>query len=112
MKPSWLVQPQDTLSDIGDSKTLHCMANGLPSVTYSWYFNAQRLTIEKEYSIAGGNLTISPIERSHSGMYQCSASNIHGALISSARLQVIGMCNFAFKIGSPVTFKLGILVSL
>ena len=89
-RPNWLLEPEDTLSDIGNSKTLSCKASGVPEPTYSWYFNSKRILPGKEFTIAGGNLTISPIERLHSGMYQCSARNIHGELISSVRLQVIG----------------------
>ena len=78
------------MSDIGESKTLHCKATGLPVPTYTWFFNSKRILPGKEFAIAGGNLTISPIERLHSGMYQCVARNIHRELISSVRLQVIG----------------------
>ena len=66
------------------------MAKGTPDVVYTWYYNGQVLPSGKEYTMAGGNLTISPIERVHSGMYQCKAKNIRGELISAARLQVIG----------------------
>ena len=90
-RPRWIVQPEDTLADISESKTLHCMASGLPKPSYTWFFNTKRIFTGKEYTIAGGNLTISPIEKLHSGMYQCSAKSIHGELMSSARLQVIGM---------------------
>ncbi|XP_065067343.1 contactin-3-like isoform X2 [Rhopilema esculentum] len=88
-RPRWIVQPEDTLADISESKTLHCLASGLPMPSYTWFFNTKRIFTGKEYTVAGGNLTISPIEKLHSGMYQCSAKSIHGELMSSARLQVI-----------------------
>ena len=89
-RPSWLIEPEDTLSDIGESKTLSCKATGLPDPAYTWFFNSKRILPGKEFALAGGNLTISPIEKLHSGMYQCVARNIHRELISSIRLQVIG----------------------
>jgi len=88
-RPSWLIEPEDTLSDIGESKTLSCKATGLPDPAYTWFFNSKRILPGKEFALAGGNLTISPIEKLHSGMYQCVARNIHRELISSIRLQVI-----------------------
>eukprot|EP00794_Sanderia_malayensis_P006192 gene6192-6907_t len=88
-RPSWVYQPQDMLADIGQPQTFPCVATGIPRVVYNWYYNGQKLPIGKEYTMAGGNLTISPVDTVHSGMYQCRASNVHGEILSSARLQVV-----------------------
>ncbi len=89
VKPRWILQPSDLQADIGDTKTLSCVAKGTPTVTYTWYHNGKRLPVGPEYTMAGGNLTISPIElKEHPGMYQCKAKNIHGELLSAARLHV------------------------
>lgn len=73
-----------------------CVANGVPAVTYKWYVNATVLnttllpaTSRDRFRLANNVLTITNVQPSDAGMYQCSASNAHGTRMSSAQLRVL-----------------------
>ncbi|KAM3910427.1 cell adhesion molecule CEACAM1-like isoform 1-T1 [Leptodactylus fuscus] len=63
-----------------DSVSLYCTAQG-SDITFSWRLNGLPLSSNPPYNITGGEspptstLTISPISRSHSGPFTCTATN-------------------------------------
>ena len=84
----WIVAPlsQDDLEEFaGDSITFTCNVTGIPTPTVTWYFNGARLS---GGGASGNSLTISPTTVSHTGMYQCFASNLVGSVQHSWALEV------------------------
>lgn len=72
------------------------MAGGVPMVTYLWYINGTVLNTTRmapdtrsRFRLANNELTITSVQPSDAGMYQCSASNEHGMRMSSAQLRVL-----------------------
>ncbi|XP_075117705.1 V-set and immunoglobulin domain-containing protein 10-like [Leptodactylus fuscus] len=63
-----------------DSVSLYCTAQG-SDITFSWRLNGLPVSSNPPYNITGGEspptstLTISPISRSHSGPFTCTATN-------------------------------------
>lgn len=87
-KPEWKRTPHDVTSGLNSNATLPCRAFGIPRVHYQWYFNGVAVKPSWKYSITNGNLTISNLQYTDGGMYQCVVTNKHGQLLSSAELTV------------------------
>lgn len=51
-------------------------------------------SIQERIQIENGALTISNLNVTDSGMFQCIAENKHGLIYSSAELKVVGKTNF------------------
>ena len=79
-------QPQSGNPQVlGSSKFLVCGANGNPSPTYRWKKDGRFLPSE----FNGSSLKIKTMQKSSVGLYQCVASNVYGAILSStASVQV------------------------
>ena len=88
--------------DVGQDLTWRCQADGVPSITYSWYKDTKQLTQDTlleadkdRISVQTNVLTIKNVDPvKDSGMYQCGATNIHGQRFSSAQLRVMGTARF------------------
>uniref|UniRef100_A0A668SY59 Contactin 3b n=1 Tax=Oreochromis aureus TaxID=47969 RepID=A0A668SY59_OREAU len=91
-KPHWLQTMADTALSIEGNLFWECKANGKPKPSYSWLKNGEQGRVQ----IENGALSISSLNRSDSGMYQCVAENKHGIIYSSAQLMVLA---------SPPTFS-------
>uniref|UniRef100_A0AAX7UUH4 Contactin 3b n=1 Tax=Astatotilapia calliptera TaxID=8154 RepID=A0AAX7UUH4_ASTCA len=91
-KPHWLQTMADTALSIEGNLFWECKANGKPKPSYSWLKNGE----QGRGQIENGALSISSLNRSDSGMYQCVAENKHGIIYSSAQLMVLA---------SPPTFS-------
>ena len=63
--------------------TLMCVIDATPAATVSWYKDKVMLS-----SGTSNTYTINNVQPSHSGMYQCFASNEHGDSVGSISLQV------------------------
>jgi len=97
--PYFTIPIENQFVDIGLTAVFRCYANGVPSVKYAWYVNATRFNMtflppadRSRYTLnSDGNLlTITNVQATDAGMYQCSASNTHGVKLCSAELRAFG----------------------
>ncbi|XP_077781145.1 contactin-4 isoform X3 [Podarcis muralis] len=68
-----------------------CKANGRPKPSYSWLKDGELLLPQERILIEHGTLTITSVNLSDTGMYQCVAENRHGTIYISAELSVIAV---------------------
>ncbi|XP_017282446.1 contactin-3 isoform X2 [Kryptolebias marmoratus] len=88
-KPQWLQTMADTALSIEENLFWECKANGKPKPSYSWLKNGEQVIPEERVQIENGALSITTLNLSDSGMYQCVAENKHGSVYSSAQLMVL-----------------------
>uniref|UniRef100_A0A8C6LAX7 Contactin-3 n=1 Tax=Nothobranchius furzeri TaxID=105023 RepID=A0A8C6LAX7_NOTFU len=78
-----------TVKSIEENLFWECKASGKPKPSYSWLKNGEQLMVEGRVQIENGALSITALNLSDSGMYQCVAENKHGSIYSSAQLMVL-----------------------
>ncbi|XP_040851009.1 contactin-3 [Ochotona curzoniae] len=88
-KPHWVQLIRDVEIAVEDSLHWECRASGKPKPSYRWLKNGEALVLEERIQIENGALTISNLNVTDSGMFQCLAENKHGLVYSSAELKVI-----------------------
>ncbi|NXE65819.1 CNTN3 protein, partial [Calcarius ornatus] len=88
-KPHWVQPIQDVEVAVEDTLFWDCRASGKPKPSYRWLKNGEQLAIEGRIQIENGALTISNLNLTDSGRYQCIAENKHGVISSSAELRVV-----------------------
>uniref|UniRef100_A0A3B5KU28 Uncharacterized protein n=1 Tax=Xiphophorus couchianus TaxID=32473 RepID=A0A3B5KU28_9TELE len=91
-KPQWLQTITDTARSIEENLFWECKANGKPKPSYSWLKNGEIISLfapQARVQIENGALSITALNLSDSGMYQCVAENKHGSIYSSAQLMVL-----------------------
>uniref|UniRef100_A0A8C1MP96 Contactin 3a, tandem duplicate 2 n=1 Tax=Cyprinus carpio TaxID=7962 RepID=A0A8C1MP96_CYPCA len=88
-KPQWVQTMRDNALSIEERLFWECKANGKPKPSYSWLKNGELLAAEDRIQIENGALTISSVNLSDAGMYQCVAENKHGIIYFSAELVVL-----------------------
>ncbi|NXG05993.1 CNTN3 protein, partial [Sakesphorus luctuosus] len=88
-KPHWIQTIQDTEVAVEDTLFWDCRAGGKPKPSYRWLKNGEQLSAEGRIQIENGALTISNLNLTDSGRYQCIAENKHGVISSSAELRVV-----------------------
>ncbi|XP_061901757.1 contactin-3 isoform X1 [Entelurus aequoreus] len=88
-KPHWFQTMADTVLSIQQNLFWECKANGKPKPSYSWLKNGEQVMPEGRIQIENGALSITALNLSDSGMYQCVAENKHGIIYSSAQLTVL-----------------------
>ncbi|NXK95777.1 CNTN3 protein, partial [Formicarius rufipectus] len=88
-KPHWIQTIQDIEAAVEDTLYWDCRAGGKPKPSYRWLKNGEQLSIEGRIQIENGALTISNLNLTDSGRYQCIAENKHGVIYSSAELRVV-----------------------
>uniref|UniRef100_A0A8C5FQA4 Contactin 3b n=1 Tax=Gadus morhua TaxID=8049 RepID=A0A8C5FQA4_GADMO len=88
-KPHWLQTITDTALSIEENLFWECKASGKPKPSYSWLRNGETLTSETRVQMENGALTVSALNLSDAGLYQCVAENKHGVIYSSAELMVL-----------------------
>ncbi|XP_067827178.1 cell adhesion molecule-related/down-regulated by oncogenes isoform X2 [Heptranchias perlo] len=84
LAPHFSAEPHSTLQKLGGRVQLRCAAE--PAwARITWLFNGQKLTDSGQsgLEIRSGSLTISNLQMSHVGRYQCVASSSAGAIMSS-----------------------------
>uniref|UniRef100_A0A8D1EIC1 Contactin 3 n=1 Tax=Sus scrofa TaxID=9823 RepID=A0A8D1EIC1_PIG len=88
-KPHWVQLIRDVEIAVEDSLYWECRASGKPKPSYRWLKNGEALVLEERIQIENGALTISNLNVTDSGMFQCIAENKHGLIYSSAELKVV-----------------------
>ncbi|KAK2500273.1 hypothetical protein MC885_019700, partial [Smutsia gigantea] len=88
-KPHWIHLIKDVEIAVEDSLYWECRASGKPKPSYRWLKNGEALVLEERIQIENGALTISNLNVTDSGMFQCIAENKHGLVYSSAELKVV-----------------------
>ena len=92
-EPARITSSSDDLPDLpheltGVSHTFRCLVSGNLTPEVTWYFNGVPLEGDEGRVISENELTVGPTMVSHSGMYQCFASNDNGVAYRSWTLQV------------------------
>ncbi|XP_075871810.1 contactin-3 [Nelusetta ayraudi] len=86
--PRWRAEPSDLVlpANSPDQRaTLTCEAEGSPPPQYRWSLNGTLIDLGKDYRrhVSGGSLIISRPDRDQdSGLYQCTAFNSWGSILS------------------------------
>ncbi|XP_058419632.1 contactin-3 isoform X2 [Diceros bicornis minor] len=88
-KPHWVQLIKDVEIAVEDNLYWECRASGKPKPSYRWLKNGEALVLEERIQIENGALTISNLNVTDSGMFQCVAENKHGVVYSSAELKVV-----------------------
>ena len=92
--PGATLSPPDNFEKlVTQSHTFTCSVSGIPAPTVTWYHNNVELSAGGVISISRPSLgtsvlRISRLAVSHTGMYQCMASNVVGRAQASRALQV------------------------
>ncbi|XP_076870192.1 contactin-3 isoform X2 [Brachyhypopomus gauderio] len=112
--PSWRTEPTDLILPIRSSSqdaALQCEASGVPSPQYRWSLNGTPIDqrADARRRVSGGSLIIKGLDRDQdAGIYQCSASNAHGTVLShKASLQFAYLENFKTQTRSAVNVREG-----
>ncbi|KAG7259705.1 hypothetical protein CRUP_009452 [Coryphaenoides rupestris] len=86
--PKWRTEPSDLIlpyNSPDQGAVIKCEAEGTPSPMYRWSLNGTLIDLRSDYRrhMSGGNLIISGLDRDQdTGIYQCTASNKWGSLLS------------------------------
>uniref|UniRef100_A0A4W4EAG7 Contactin 3b n=1 Tax=Electrophorus electricus TaxID=8005 RepID=A0A4W4EAG7_ELEEL len=112
--PSWRTEPSDLILPIRSSSqesALQCEASGVPPPQYRWSLNGTLIDLRADARrrVSGGNLIIKGLDRDQdTGIYQCSASNTRGTILSRrASLQFAYLENFKTQTRSAVNVREG-----
>ncbi|KAJ7316996.1 hypothetical protein JRQ81_003158 [Phrynocephalus forsythii] len=89
--PNWVQKISDAHVAIEESIYWECKANGRPKPSYSWLKDGELLIPQERIRIDHGTLSITNVNLSDTGMYQCVAENRHGVIYVSAELSVIAL---------------------
>ncbi|XP_076455487.1 contactin-like [Babylonia areolata] len=89
--PFFVFPLRDQHVDVNTSFSLRCQAMGVPLPRYAWFKDARPLTSTLgEVEVRGNVVTFTRADpEKHSGMYQCSATNVYGTSFSSAQVRVL-----------------------
>ncbi|XP_056157520.1 contactin-4 [Lampris incognitus] len=117
--PVFTQEPSDSIFPLGSGDNqvfINCKAKGNPPPRYKWKVNGRGIDmkLDQQYSLVEGNLLISnPHAISHGGVYQCSATNSFGTVVSrEATVQFAFLQNFARKPRNTVLVREGQAVVL
>ncbi|XP_067884506.1 contactin-5-like, partial [Heterodontus francisci] len=88
-RPYWTQTINDTRLDSGQELRWECRAAGRPRPSYRWLMDGKPLTSQSRVTVKNTLFTITRVNQSDSGMYQCIAENQYGAVFASAELQVL-----------------------
>ncbi|XP_036447818.1 contactin-3 [Colossoma macropomum] len=111
--PKWRMEPSDLMVPVGlpeEEATLTCDAKGLPSPQYRWSLNGTLIDLraDQRRRLSGGNLVIRSLERAQdAGIYQCTAFNPLGAILSRRASLQFAYLNFKTQTRSAVSVREG-----
>ncbi|XP_035886136.1 LOW QUALITY PROTEIN: contactin-6 [Phyllostomus discolor] len=87
--PEWERKIQNARVSVYDSLRWECRARGRPRPWYRWLKNGEPLHPQERIQIENGTLTITTLNVSDSGVYQCAAENKHRIIYANAELRVL-----------------------
>nr|XP_046251660.1 neural cell adhesion molecule L1.2 isoform X2 [Scatophagus argus] len=91
--PYWTNEPVSQLYAPGETVKLDCQADGIPTPTIRWTMNGIPLSgTDKEPRrtlTPSGSLILKDVNFGDTAIYQCQASNKHGAILTNANVYVI-----------------------
>ncbi|XP_048418271.2 endothelial cell-selective adhesion molecule-like isoform X2 [Stegostoma tigrinum] len=96
---------------VGSNVTLRChSAEGKPTPKYTWKWTTSRPepALPRGYSVKKGNLTLTNLSETMSGLYSCTSENEIGNASCSIKLVVITPNNAGIIVGAVVGVLLGI----
>ncbi|XP_058497930.1 neural cell adhesion molecule L1.2 isoform X1 [Solea solea] len=90
--PYWTKEPVSQLYAPGETVRLDCQADGIPSPVITWTINGNPITATKDSRhtlTASGSLILHDVHFRDTAIYQCQASNKHGAILTNTNVYVI-----------------------
>ena len=75
ISPYFIVQPNDTLTNNGDSLTLTCEAEGFPDPVYQWFRNDNEMVRSNLTGVNSSMLLFGPVLFGDEGDYYCTATS-------------------------------------
>uniref|UniRef100_UPI00398F189C cell adhesion molecule-related/down-regulated by oncogenes isoform X3 n=1 Tax=Pristiophorus japonicus TaxID=55135 RepID=UPI00398F189C len=109
LAPHFSAEPRSTIQKLGGRVQLRCAAEPTWALI-TWHFNGQKLADSGQngIEIRSGSLTISNLQMSHVGRYQCVASSSIGAIVSSpSSITIASVSDFQAPIQRVVTVDEG-----
>ena len=89
ISPYFIVQPNDTLTNNGDSQTLTCEAEGFPDPVYQWFRNDNEMVRSNLTAVNSSMLLFDPVFFGDEGDYYCSATS-NGISVNSTTATITG----------------------
>ncbi|XP_061684943.1 neural cell adhesion molecule L1.2 [Syngnathoides biaculeatus] len=91
--PYWTKEPVSMLYAPGENVRLDCQADGIPSPSIIWSINGIPLSSTdkdpRRTLTASGSLILMDVNFGDTAIYQCKASNKHGAILSNTNVYII-----------------------
>ncbi|CAN9516135.1 unnamed protein product [Ophioblennius macclurei] len=90
--PYWTKEPVSQLYAPGETVKLDCLADGIPSPTISWTINGiplSEIDDDPRRRLSGGSLSLQDVNFGDTAIYQCRATNKHGAILTNTNVYVI-----------------------
>ncbi|XP_053704859.1 neural cell adhesion molecule L1.2 isoform X1 [Synchiropus splendidus] len=91
--PYWTKEPKSQLYAPGETVRLDCQADGIPTPVISWTINGVPLSSTakepRRTLTSGGSLILNDVNYGDTAVFQCRASNRHGAIVTNAVVHVI-----------------------
>ncbi|XP_056589801.1 contactin-3 [Triplophysa dalaica] len=109
--PKWRMEPSDlTVGSLEEEATLTCDAKGIPPPQYRWSLNSTLINLrtDSRRRLSGGNLVIRSLDRAQDGgIYQCTAFNPLGAVLSRRASLQFAYLNLKTQTRSAVSVREG-----
>lgn len=89
-RPSIIRLPDHQETEVGETVTLHCVAEGSPKPVIEWTKNGEPLPQLRKYrvDVRAGTLQVQFVRPEEHGLYTCTATNEHGTVSASAHIRV------------------------
>lgn len=110
--PYWTKEPVSQLYAPGETVRLDCQADGIPSPAISWTINGIPLSETdkdpRRRLTASGSLILEDVNFGDTAIYQCQATNKHGAILTNTNVYVIELSpQILTEDGNTYTFTEG-----
>ncbi|XP_043407507.1 neural cell adhesion molecule L1-like protein isoform X6 [Chelonia mydas] len=90
--PRWIKKPTSDVYSIESTALLLCEATGKPEPTIKWKRNGMPID-KRTYRgrVSAGEISITNLQLQDSAVYQCEATNKHGAILATANVNVLNI---------------------